>query len=297
MSAPDLVPPGTTGGGAPVGGSGTIGTIPKWATTTTLGNSVITESSAGNVGVNANLVGVSTPDRLIIGAPAGALPFGIIIGRNYAEGAGRARLGLGDDQRGIGLSGTDHTVVHAYSSNSILFGHGTPTSLAAKMTILPSGNVGIGTTSPASVLDVAGTITCDDVSTGIKLPASPGNADVQTLDCYAESTYMATDTSGAGLTFTLNNAAVCTRVGRLVFVRVDITYPVTADTSYASLSVPFTSIVNGGTAAAYGGMLGTCLILANASAFEVYALAPLTRQTNAGLSGVRLAFTICFQAL
>jgi len=50
VSAPDLVPPGTTGGGPPVGGSGTIGTVPKWATTSTLDDSVITELGT-NIGI------------------------------------------------------------------------------------------------------------------------------------------------------------------------------------------------------------------------------------------------------
>ena len=292
------------GGGPPVGGSGTIGKIPKWATTTTLGDSVITESG-GNVGI-----GTSSPGRLLtasVSNAGGTINTGTavvrVVNASHASADNRfcgVHFAHTDaDAQVTGAIGTVLTSTAVAWAGDMVFGvksSATASVLTEYMRIQAGGNVGIGTTSPASALDVAGTITCDDVSTGIKLPASPGNADVQTLDCYQESTYTATDTSGAGLVFPVNNAAVCTRVGRLVFVRVDITYPVTADTSYASLSVPFTSIVAGGTAAAYCGVLGTCLILANVNAFEVYASVPLTRQTNAGLSGVRLVFAICFQA-
>ena len=80
-------------------------------------------------------------------------------------------------------------------------------------------NVSIGTASPASRLDVAGTITCDDAGTGLKLPATPGNADTQTLDCYAEGTW--TPTLAGFVTNTPGSiAASYTRVGRMVTLNV-----------------------------------------------------------------------------
>lgn len=252
------------GGGPPVGGSGTSGTIPKWDTTTTLNDSVITQSSVGGVGIGiAPIAG----HRVSVSGRIG----GGTYGDSYIE-----------------FQGSGATALRA--NNTVNIGY------ANTVNVTNAGLVGIGTPSPASALDVAGTITCDDVSTGIKLPASPGNADAQTLDCYQESTYTATDTSGAGLVFTVNNPAVCTRVGRLVFVRVDITYPVTANTSPAGLSVPFTSIVAGGIAGAYGGVIGACVVIANGTNFEVYASSPLTIQTNANLSGAHLVFSIWYQA-
>jgi hypothetical protein len=153
-----------------------------------------------------------------------------------------------------------------------------------------SGNFLLNPLTASAVFNASGT------TQGIKLPSSPGNIDGQTLDCYAESTYTATDNSGAGLVYTVNNAAVVTRVGRLVFVRLDITFPVTVSTAYANIAVPFTSIVNGGTGTSVAGAIGTCLVLANAASLEVYASAPITRQTNANLSGVRLVFSITYQA-
>ena len=45
MSAPNLVPPGTTGGGAPVGGSGTPGTLAKFATASSVGDSAVLQAA------------------------------------------------------------------------------------------------------------------------------------------------------------------------------------------------------------------------------------------------------------
>ena len=92
-----------------------------------------------------------------------------------------------------------------------------------RLSIAVGGNVGIGTTGPASALDVAGTITCDDAATGIKLPSSPGNSDVQVLDCYQEDSVSSTSFT-TGITTTsgaITTSIVWTRVGRSV--KIDIT--------------------------------------------------------------------------
>jgi hypothetical protein len=89
-----------------------------------------------------------------------------------------------------------------------------------------AGNVGIGTASPASKLDVAGTITCDDAGTGLKLPATPGNADTQTLDAYNQNTtWTPTVTWGTGGTVTTTSATgAYTQIGNVVTATVTIVY-------------------------------------------------------------------------
>jgi len=86
------------------------------------------------------------------------------------------------------------------------------------MVITDTRNVGIGTASPVSRLDIAGTITCDDAGTGLKLPATPGNTDPNTLDCYADGG--TADSGGVTWTPTLTfdglstGVTYATRVGR-----------------------------------------------------------------------------------
>jgi hypothetical protein len=119
-----------------------------------------------------------------------------------------------------------------------------------------SQNVGIGTASPASALDVAGTITCDDAATGLKLPSAPGNTDAQTLDCYQENP-LAT-TAGNGWTPTLSAAATWggtqpnvvyaryVRMGSMVFCEVNLTVAGTMTSTYGitTMSSPFATNSN-----------------------------------------------------
>ncbi len=72
---------------------------------------------------------------------------------------------------------------------------------------------------------------------GIKLAATPGNGDANTLDCYEEGTWTPVDRSGAALAFT-SVAGTYTRVGRTVIAQCTLTYPSTANASDASFSLP-----------------------------------------------------------
>lgn len=130
---------------------------------------------------------------------------------------------------------------------------------------------------------------------GIKLASAPGNADTQTLDAYYENTWTATDGSGAGLTYTVNNTAVYTRIGRLVHVRIDITFPVTANASNALINLPANAITYGGSGSGSISGIGMGLFLANGAGIEVYNTAG-SRLTNANLSAARLVFSAVYQA-
>lgn len=66
-----------------------------------------------------------------------------------------------------------------------------------------------------------------------------GGMTSELLNDYEEGTWTPTDGSGAGLVLTINNAKY-TKIGRIVFIEADVTYPVTANGSAARLAgLPF----------------------------------------------------------
>ena len=177
MSAPTIINPPASGGGAPVGGSGTIGTIPKWATTSTLNDSVITQSGSN--------IGIGTPSPLTRLDVAGS-------GRATAT-ASSALTGTADPTVSTTLVGTGtlfttelvvgdritvnaetRTVTAIASATSLTVDTAFTDTASAAITRLPAilttrlssnaiglvqndlGNVGIGTASPGTPLEVSG---------------------------------------------------------------------------------------------------------------------------------------------
>jgi hypothetical protein len=99
------------------------------------------------------------------------------------------------------------------------------------------GNVGIGTGSPASKLDVAGTITCDDAGTGLKLPATPGNGNANTLDSYQEGTRVLSAGDLSGWTY-VTATQYWTLVGRTVTLHTVFTGGTSSATGGATIATP-----------------------------------------------------------
>jgi hypothetical protein len=113
------------------GGSGTLNTIPLWTPDgDTLGNSIITQPSTGNVRVSGNSVYFSVTDT---SAAARNIDIGHwISGQTNIESEG-GTLSIGTQ-----------------SNHNIVF----ETNGSTKATILSGGNVGIGTTTPLANLDI-----------------------------------------------------------------------------------------------------------------------------------------------
>lgn len=217
--------------GADIGGSGTTNTIPRWTGASTLGDSVITQNSTALVTTGSSSATQTTFRVRTVGTANNAPVFSL-----YREGVNEQVIWAGSGTIRFGFA-TDPA---GYTDAQLL--------AATKMGIDASGNVGIGTASPASRLDVAGTITCDDAGTGLKLPATPGNADTQTLDCYQDGGASAgglswTPTLSAAATWggtapTVTNARY-TRIGNLVFctVTLDATGAVAFSSTYGSSTI------------------------------------------------------------
>jgi hypothetical protein len=141
MSAPTFVYPPPTTGGTPVGGSGTPDTIPRWATGTTLGDSILRQSSP------ALLQRASSPVYALedSGNGTAALSFRPA-SASYAE---RASLSVNfstfEQRLAAGAAGGSY--VQTFYTNG-----------SERARIDSSGNVGIGTASPARTLEVQGTV-------------------------------------------------------------------------------------------------------------------------------------------
>ena len=69
--------------------------------------------------------------------------------------------------------------------------------------------------------------------------ATSGNPSSNSLDDYEEGTYTTTDASGAGLSLTHNFTATYTKIGRMVYVQFDTSYPSTSSSAAAAMSLPF----------------------------------------------------------
>jgi hypothetical protein len=119
----------------------------------------------------------------------------------------------GTEQGYIGLGGgiTNHMSVAAYGASNNIF---LETNSLARMTILPSGEVGIGTTTPSYKLHVAGgTIRNDLGSSGVSLCLTGGGSNLQVYHNSGSSVYFWNSNSGI---YEFYNAGGSTSTGTLI---------------------------------------------------------------------------------
>ena len=124
-----------------IGGSGTVGYIPKFSTSTDLVNSLIYESSGTSVGI-----GTTTPSSKLTILDS--------VDRDMSgTGAGQFQVGGNGYTFAIAMGATTTALYHNSNQRSLTLG----TNELSRLTILGDGNIGIGTTNPLVALQVNNT--------------------------------------------------------------------------------------------------------------------------------------------
>ena len=131
---------------------------------------------------------------------------------------------------------------------------------------------------------------------GVDFSATSGTGTSELLADYEEGTWTATDASGASLSLTLNGTFFYVKVGRIVTITFNITYPATASGANAVLgSLPFTSAAANQTSAILGSTIA--IIAFKTGSTTALALYSATNSpiTNATLSGANVYGSVTYQ--
>lgn len=132
---------------------------------------------------------------------------------------------------------------------------------------------------------------------GVGLPFLNEAADPSpnVLDYYLESTWTPNDASNASLALTYANCGY-TRIGNMVFISADVTYPATADTNVAAVGgLPFNPKYpqagsNNALSAVYSGVMAV-----PGSKLQFYNFPGTTPRTNAQLSGATVKVNVAYR--
>lgn len=248
---------GPTGGGSPVGGSGTTNTIPRWTGPSTLGDSGLIDNGTAIYTTTRN-VGIGTASPVgrtdIAGTSVDQLAWGLLSVRSSdAQGADKggslAFGGLYDATNSTHwaqISGRKENGTSGQYGGYLAFatrtnGAGANTERAR---IDSAGNLILNSANTGATIQAAG------LQQGIKLaPASAAsfNTDPNTLDCYQENTWTPT-IAGFGGTQPTATSARYTRIGRVVYCNVvlDPTGGAVFDSTYgtATITAPFSAGTN-----------------------------------------------------
>ncbi len=167
----------STGGG--VSGSGTTNTIPLWSAATALGNSVITQSAAGNVGIGTSSpiyrLHVLSPNDAVRGettgsgfAVAGVVNsiFNSTAGVYGQSNAGRGVWGVSSAGLGVEGSSSSGSGVYASSSSGIALRTQGTSWFSGDTTPLSSGSTGGGTGIGLGSVPTSGYIFAYDYGSG-----------------------------------------------------------------------------------------------------------------------------------
>lgn len=133
---------------------------------------------------------------------------------------------------------------------------------------------------------------------GVDFSATAGTGTSELFSDYEEGTWTPIDSSGAGLVLTVN-AATYTKIGRMVYAYLNITFPVTVSTASLFIGgLPYVSKNNGTVAIGYTTET-TCLRGITGSADDTYFIlfdAAGTQLANAAMSTDNFRATVVYQS-
>lgn len=209
--------------------------VGDWAT---FNGSVWQRVEGGNT-INATTVSastsVSTPVIQALSSAGGTL-------KNDA-GTNQMQWGLGG---GNNLSLEVATNINPANAAVAISPTGTGTVTINPATASTMNNVAIGGTTAlagsfTTVTATTGNFVVGTSGQGVDFSATPGTGTSELLNDYEQGTWTPTDDSGASLSLTVNNANY-TKVGRLVTVSAQLSYPANASGLDAKIGgLPFTS--------------------------------------------------------
>ena len=159
-------------------------------------------------------------------------------------------------------------------------------TLQERARIDSSGNLLVGVTSANANGGVL------QLKSGITFPATQVSAtDVNTLDDYEEGTWTPTDASGASLSFTTASCRY-TKIGRVVVIQGQITYPITANASNAIWGgFPFNSADTITLSVIYSDASVANFTYLSGNTGNVYLLIPGVNVVNSTMSGKTVIFS------
>lgn len=127
-------------------------------------------------------------------------------------------------------------------------------------------------------------------------PSAPGMTS-ELFDDYEEGNFTPTDNSGAGLTLTQTGQATYVKSGNQVTCTMDVTYPATASTAFASIAFPFATATSSSFVGQIGYQsVGSYLSPSGDNAGFIFWNVAGSPMTNAALSGKRLQITFTYRS-
>jgi hypothetical protein len=157
--------------------------------------------------------------------------------------------------------------------------------------------VGFPSTRTGDQTIIDGNLVIGTSGKGIDFSATPGTGTSELFDDYEEGTFTPTDNSGAGLTLTQTGQATYVKSGTQVTCTMDVTYPITANTSFASIAFPFATASSSSFVGQIGYQtVGSYLTPSGDAAGFIFWNIAGSPQTNANLSGKRLQITFTYRS-